>query len=200
VPFGGAAAELFDVVLQPSLERRQEAWLAKLGEVVVELRKRQLDLADMVEDESFTTVAIQASRIALGTHLEEKLALLKACILNMAMPEAPDDFLALTFLRYVDELTPEHFLVLTYGRDPIMWFEQRGQKRNSYREASVRVPMMEADGLGASGLALDLILGDLSNRMLMQASASMTEHGDEVYRPLTTDLGNLLLDFVTVFE
>lgn len=37
---GGAAAELFDLVLGPSLERRNEDWFNYLADVVDELRER----------------------------------------------------------------------------------------------------------------------------------------------------------------
>ena len=101
VPFvGGAAVELVSAVFGPPLERRQQRWFEELADVVRTLQKREVEL----DAPEFVSAVAAASRIALGTHLDEKLKMLKAAILHAALPDRPADIMTMRFLRFVEEL------------------------------------------------------------------------------------------------
>ena len=114
LPFGGAIVELVNAVIVPSLERRQGQWFQKLAEVLEEIRSKvdDFDVDQLAGNELFVTAVIEASRIATTTHREEKLDILKNVLVRLALDTESDDFPALQMLRFVDALTPEHFVVL----------------------------------------------------------------------------------------
>ena len=201
VPFaGGTAAELVDLVVTPSLERRRVAWWNKLGEAVQYVLDEGVDLDDLKEDEAFVSTVLHASRIAMGTHIEEKLELLKACIVNMAMPESPPDFLAMRFLRFVEELDPEHFLLLTYAIDPPGWYEANGLGKPNLYAGAPRT-LLEQAGLGLGETVRNVALQDLHDRGLADTgSMGVMMTGSGAWGPFATALGHQLLDFVTLID
>lgn len=196
---GGSLQVLADVVIAPSLTKRRDAWLRKLHELMVELKEKVdgFDAASLAGDEVFVTAVADASRIAMGTHLEEKLEMLKNCLAHMAVDQSRDDFLDLQLFRFVDELAPEHFVVLQYLNNPGAWFDAKGLTRPSLSMGSQRHVMGEA-GMPVVGTSLEIVLRDLSDRGLANTSSlGTTMTGDGVWQPLSTDLGRELLDFVS---
>lgn len=136
---GGAAAELFDLVLAPSLERRRDEWMGYLGEAVEELRERLdgFDPRDLEGNEQFVSSVLAASTLAMRTHQTEKLRMLRNAIVNSVLPGAPDDYEQMAFLRYVDELTPLHARVLAFVADPRGWFERHGIEQPTFMAAGL---------------------------------------------------------------
>jgi hypothetical protein len=198
IPFvGGAVQILLDDVIAPSLDKRREAWFGKLGEVVDALSQRseRLDPARLANDEEFVSAVMQASRIAMGTHREEKLNMLRDALINLAT-SSPGDLLTSRFLRFVEELSPEHFLVLAYAADPAAWYDQKGMPRGSHYMGSPST-LMEHAGLPVSGQVLQLVLSDLDRvglARIASLSTTMTEQG--MWQTFATDLGHQLIDFV----
>jgi hypothetical protein len=197
VPYvGGAAVELLDAVLGPPLARRQQAWWEKVAEAIRVLQANHIP----VDGDEFVTAVAQASRIALGTHLDEKLEMLKAAIIHSALPDRPSDLLTLRFLRFVDELEPEHFIVLTYLRDPVGHFERHGIEQPNVLSGAPS-SIMDMAQLPLEEEARPLLLADLGERRLVNASSMGTMMtGRGAWQAQTTGLGNLLLDFVTYIE
>lgn len=195
---GGPAQVLIDAVLIPSIDKRREAWLRKLGELVNELSSRIDGWTPdaLAEDESFVSAVIEASRIAMGTHLEEKLDILKSCLATMAAAERRDDFLDLQMFQYVDQLAPEHFVVLQYLHNPGAWFDARAIERPSVHMGAPRGLFSRAR-LPVSGVGLEIVLRDLDDRGLAETSslgAVMSEGG--IWQSRVTELGSALLEFV----
>lgn len=195
---GGSIQVLAEVVLAPALTKRRDRWFKQLHEMMVELQARVDDFDPQVlaEDEAFVTALGEASRIAMGTHLEEKLEMLKRCLVRMAVDQNRDAFLDLRFFRYIDELDPEHFVILKYLMNPGAWFDAKGIARPSIVAGSPKSVMGEAL-LPLSGVPLELALRDLADRMLADVGAlgvTMTEHG--IWESRVTDLGRELIEFV----
>ena len=121
----GPLQVLVDAVIAPSIDKRRDAWFRQLGQLLRELAEKVDGFSPeaLADDELFVTGLITASRVAMGTHLDEKLELLKNCLANMAVRvHDSDEFIDMLFFRFVDELTPEHFVVLRYQADPPGWF------------------------------------------------------------------------------
>ena len=197
LPFGGAVNELANAVISPVLERRRERWHQKLAEVVEEIKSKVDDFEQLADNELFVTAVLEASRIAAMTHLDEKLDLLKNVLVRLAVDTDNDDFLALQMLRFVDALTPEHFLVLRYCSDPEGWFDARGIDRPNLYMGSPNSIMNDAQ-LPVVGASREIVLRDLSDYGLANTESlrtTMTETG--MWGSLATDLGNALLAFVS---
>lgn len=195
---GGSLQVLVDAVLAPSLEKRRDEWMRRLGEVVEELSARLegFDPSSLSENEAFVSAVIDASRIAVGTHLEEKLEQLKNCLVNLALGKGSGDFLDKQMFRWVDELSPEHFLVMEYLADPRGWYAAKGvDAPNLYMGSPMNV--LEASGLPIRGNELDIVLSDLGTRRLAHTSSmgtGMTAQG--MWQPLLAPLGQRLIEFV----
>ncbi|UUZ63272.1 hypothetical protein LP417_27235 [Polaromonas sp. P1-6] len=69
VPFvGGPAVELFQLLVQPPLERRRQQWMQQVGEKLLELEAKGLSLEKLQGNEQFVSAAMQASAAAIRTH------------------------------------------------------------------------------------------------------------------------------------
>jgi hypothetical protein len=102
VPYvGGPAAELFGMIIPASLERRRQEWFERVGERLRRLEEEGVHVDP--DDEGFITIVVEATKAALGTHIEEKLEPLANCIQSAALPEPRDDFMAMRLLLYVEE-------------------------------------------------------------------------------------------------
>lgn len=124
---GGSLAVTLGAVIPSTLEKRRRRWETWVDGSLRELQEHGLDPESLGEDERFVTAVIQTTRIAVGTHLEEKLRLLAACLTSVAL-DPPTDFLTDRFLRWVDELSPEHFEELAL-RDHREWDGNRQIER-----------------------------------------------------------------------
>jgi hypothetical protein len=115
---GGPAVELFQLVMQPPLEKRRAEWMQRVGEGLKALEESGLDIETLGENEEFVSAVMQASQIALRTHQEEKLEALGNATLNVASGQAPDEALQLMFLNFVDAFTEWHIRVLKLFEAP----------------------------------------------------------------------------------
>src|ERR1022692_3541497 len=119
---GGSVQILVDGILGPAFDRRRGRWFRELAEMMNALSARVDALAS---DEVFITAVFEASRIAVGTHRDEKWRMLRNCLVNVATVSVRDDFMALQMVRLVEAIEPEHVVVLEYFRNPRGWYEQR---------------------------------------------------------------------------
>jgi hypothetical protein len=115
---GGPAVELFQLVLQPPLEKRREAWMARVGDAIAKLEADGLQLESLRENEEFVSVVMQASQIAIRTHQEEKLEMLRNAVVNVATGQTTDEALHTMFLNFVDAFTGWHVSILRLFQSP----------------------------------------------------------------------------------
>lgn len=202
VPAGAAVAELL-AFLQPSFDRRRDAWLQRLADGFQELKGR-LDAAEfeaLRHNELFVTVVFSATQAATRTHQPEKLEALRAAVINSALPMAPDEHTQLMFIRFVDELTALHLRILSYGRDPAGWLARNNIERPNIiagaRSAILEAGLPELQGRGdVYGLAMN----DLNARGLIGVPISGMVSQYALYDKLTSPLGDRFLDFITAPE
>jgi hypothetical protein len=199
IPFvGGPAGILLDAVIRPGYEKRLDAWLEQLGAVVQDLESRtsNLDISALGDNELFVTAVIDASRIALTTSLEAKILMLKAALVNIAEGQMTDDFLALRYLHFVEELAPEHFRMLSYGAHPGAWHPQ-----GMVSDAATPRALIDTGQLNIDPEIVDVLLADLAARGLIDTTKLfVVVDGDGALGPFTTRVGAQLVDFVKVFE
>lgn len=199
IPFvGGSVGVLLDTVLRPHYQKRLDAWLLDLGDVVRDLENRTegFDVTALGQNELFVTAVIEASRIALGSHLETKVQLLKSALLNVAEGNLSDDFLALRYMRFIEELAPEHFRLLAYAVTPSSWHPNGVQT-----DAATPRALIDVSTVGLDYGIVDVLLADLTARGLVDvATISGVREGGSALVPFATAVGAELVRFVTVFE
>lgn len=113
---GGPVAEFMAYVIEPPLSKRRAEWEKSVTEKLNELEDKVegFNVKELAEDESFVTTYINATRLAISEHREEKLVALRNAVLNSALPSSPDDDKLALFLSYIDRLTPWHLRLLGY--------------------------------------------------------------------------------------
>jgi len=117
---GGPLQVLYENVFEAPLDKRKRAWLEELASVVNELQERVDGFRpeSLADNETFISVALQASQIALRNHQREKLDALRNAVLNSALPNSPSEDEQMIFIRLVDDLTTWHLKLLSFLDDP----------------------------------------------------------------------------------
>lgn len=123
---GGAIQVVFENVFSAPIEKRKQAWLEELADVVTELQQRVEGLTPekLAANEAFVTVAMQASQVAIRNHQNEKLEALRNAVLNSGLPNPPEEDEQLVFVRLIDQLTPWHLRILAVLNGPVQWMQQ----------------------------------------------------------------------------
>ena len=140
-PGGGTVVALLDQIFGTPYARRHDAWLRKMHELLLGLEARGVDIGTLGDRPEFVTAVHEATRVALGEHLEAKLDQLKAVLLNAATHPADTvtDMWTLRYLRWIDELEPAHVEILAFGVDPRSWLESHGKETPDYMNGGRRV-------------------------------------------------------------
>lgn len=115
---GGAAAELFQNLVQPPLDRRRQEWMEYVGEELQRLDAEGFDLEQLQNDDRFISTVMQASQIAISTHEEERRDALRNAVLNTAQGQAPEEAKEHMFLQWIGTLSPLHIQILKVFQDP----------------------------------------------------------------------------------
>lgn len=118
-PIGPIFAALFGTVISPPpMSRRLNKLLIGLAEDIHELQNRnQIEIEDLLNNESFLSTLIHAYQIAVRNHQKEKLEALQNAVLNSALINAPEDDLKILFLSYIDTFTSVHFKLLKFFKE-----------------------------------------------------------------------------------
>lgn len=197
---GGPAAELFNQVIAPPLDRRRNEWLTSLAERIEQLRARidGFNMEDLANNESFVTAVLQATRVAIQTHHEEKLEALRNAVLNSALPNSPDDHIQALFINYLEAMTPWHLRILAWLQDPDEWAKRHNVGRHNLATVNfgqlLPIDFPELKGQGAFYLQ---IVSDLRGRgLITEDTSSQTAMGRDMHGPRTASLGDRFLEYV----
>lgn len=202
IPFaGGAAVELFNLILAPPIQRRRDEWLNALAERLGKLEQDgRVIIAELRDNDEFVSTVMQASQLAVRNHRQEKIDALRNAVLNTALEQAPEDSKRELFLRWIDELGVWHLRLLALLADPPGWFERNGKKIPEFAISSSLHQVIEA---GMPELARDrgfieVVAKDLDDRHLASSASFMTVMTPRgAVEKRTSDLGDAFLRFIT---
>lgn len=189
VPYlGGPINEVLSQVLVPALSRRKDEWLKEMARIVHQISQQQANFRfeDLANHEQFISAAVEASRIAIGTHQKEKRAFLRNILVRIGTNCTVSEDLQFMYLRLVDDFTPTHIRILDF-----LWRGNREFARNHGqlsipRRFSEVLEILFPEFIGKSDL-VDRILTDLRSRGLCTLQSItlsfpqqvMTNHGIE---------------------
>lgn len=191
---GGPLRIFLNRVLQPNIDKRTEAWLEQLAHYVQELIDQvgDLDESKLAENDLFVSGVIQASGIAQGTAQVDKIRMLHSAVMNIACGQYSDDFLTHRFLSFIEELTPEHFAVLSYSTKPRAWHPNRDS-----REHATPLGLLDQARFDFDRNLIPLLLADLAAKSLVNLDVmEIVANGDQLMQPFSTNLGLELIKFV----
>jgi hypothetical protein len=208
---GDAAAYILSLFFNPFQVRRDE-WFKELADGLEELQAKVkgFDVGSLSKDEVFVSAAIQATRIAVGTHRREKREALRNAVMNVAIGRVPDEEWQQIFMGFVEDLTPLHVHLLRYFQDPPAYMsDERRAVLERYRTSSpIPAPSSGAAELESSFPELrekrDLyreVVRDLHARRLFNSSPESLEEptvpdqfGSFIKR--TTQMADRFLEFI----
>lgn len=199
---GGPLQVLFENVFSAPIEKRKQAWLEQLADVVTEVQRRVdgLTAEKLAANEAFVTVAMQASQMAIRNHQKEKLQALRNAVLNSALPNPPQEDEQMIFLRLIDQLTPWHLRVLGLFNNPVEWMIGNGIAYPSWGMGGVSTVIEHCfPDLRGQRDTYDQIVRDLQMEGLVKQGQflhlTMTGHG--MVESRTTDRGKRFIGFIT---
>jgi hypothetical protein len=182
---GGPALELFNALLQTPIEKRQQEWREKITLAIIELQKSNgIKIEDLQNNEQFISVLTEATIVAIKTHNQQKKELLKTAVVNSALGITIDDDSAVLFVRYIDELTSRHILLLRQ----LHLHPESLKIVKGYEE--LYELFSEEVGSTVSKDAFKFLCEDLATRGLVRISQFIDDFND-IYEPgLLTDGGS----------
>lgn len=178
IPLAGAAAvEFFNAIITPPIEKRRQQWMTEIASAIGELHRANTELVSRLHnDTAFHSLLLQASWAAVRNHHAEKLVALKNAVINSARACGPSDDLQLLFIRYVDELTPTHLVVLRF------LIENETEVANLEGFPALLSIFAAKIGQQLSQEFFKLILEDLDTRVLIRLSKYIDDFAD-IYSP-----------------
>lgn len=199
---GGPLQVAFENIFASPIERRKEAWLEQLAAVVAEVQERVAELTPekLAQNETFVTVAMQASQIAIRNHQQTKLEALRNAVLNSALPSPPHEDEQMIFLRLIDQLTPWHLRVLALLDDPVGWMQRNGVVNPGWGVGGPAT-MLEhcVPEMRGQRETYDQIVRDLQTEGLMSQGQFLhvTMTGGGMVASRTTERGRRFIRFIT---
>lgn len=138
---GGSPIEIFSQIITSSLEKRRDEWIESIAKGLLELEKKidGFSLLELSENDEFITSLIYASQIALRNHQEEKIRALQNAVLNEALLINIEQDKRFMFIRFIDELTSSHLILLFFLHDPKKWALDRNIKFPKWDEIAVSI-------------------------------------------------------------
>ena len=188
---GGPAVELFQLLIQPPLEKRRTEWMAEVGEKLRELEVKGLKLEDLQKNEEFVSAVMYASHVALRTHKAEKLTALRNAILNVAKGQAPEETVQHLFLNFVDSFTELHLRILKV-------FQAPSPPPNLSMGGLSDVLEHNIPDLRGRRELYDQLWKDLYSRGLVAINDGLPNHDESGHgaKKRTTGLGDAFLKFI----
>lgn len=187
---GGPAAELFQNVIQPPLEKRRVEWMQEVGEKLRELEENGLNIEELQENEEFVSAVMHASQIALRTHQNEKLQALRNAILNVAKGQALEEALQNVFLNLIDSFTELHLRILKLFQNPEPLPNLSMGSLSNVLEHNI-------PELRGRRELYDQIWKDLYSRGLVNTDGlHVTMTGQGLKQKRTTEIGDAFLQFI----
>lgn len=169
IPFAGqAAVEIFNALLTPPIKKRRNQWMESVASAIEELQMRDSTLVERLQqDETFQSILLQASWAAVRNHQVEKLAALRTAIQNAAVDSNETQLL---FVRYIDELTPTHLVVMSF----FVTHQKDVAHIASYTD--LHACFVNTSGNDVEKMFFKLVCEDLNQRGLLRISAQVADY------------------------
>lgn len=188
---GGPGAELFQHVVQPPLEKRRVEWMDYVGEKLLELEQKGVDIEQLRENDEFVSAVLHASQLAVRTHRQEKREALRNALFNIASGKAPEESVQQIFLDYIDSFSELHVQLLKF-------FQQPPDTSNVMMGALSSVIEQGMPNLRGKGQVYGQIWNDLVARGLVgNVGLQVMMTGQGLGGKRTTELGDAFLGFIS---
>ena len=188
---GGPAVELFQHVVQPPLVKRQQEWMATVGEKLQELENRGINIEDFQNNEAFISAVMHASQMALRTHQVEKREALRNAVFNIALNGSSGEALEHMFFDWIDTLSFLHLQILKLFQAPVPPPNMSMGGLNSVLEYNM--PQLRGQSLIYTQIWKDLYSRGLVNTEGLNGTMS----GQGLSAKRSSEIGDIFLKFIS---
>lgn len=110
---GNLVAELFEIVVEPSYNKRLQEWIEKTTNLLAQLQEQieGFNIKKLAGDEEFVSIFIKASQLSQRTHIEEKRAFLISAVKNSITQPLEFDKKNI-FLSLIEQFSVRHIQML----------------------------------------------------------------------------------------
>ena len=197
---GGPLAELFAYLIDEPVKKRRDDWIEEVAGSLEDLRARIGD--DFIEglrhNESFTTILLNASQIAVRSHQREKIEALANAVLNSALGMTPDETERAIMLDLIDRLTPTHVSLLRLFQAPQNNPAVAQRMSSMFSGGLTQIVWAAFPELQSRSELVNLIWRDLSNAGLMtEGGLNVMMTGGGLIQKRTTTFGDRFLEFIS---
>ncbi|GKX27790.1 hypothetical protein SH1V18_02700 [Vallitalea longa] len=120
--------------------------------------------------------------------------------MRVAIKKDIDDDITMIYFRMIEELTPCHIRVLNLLHNPIIWYENKGEKVPSMGSISQLVKRAFPE-LRGDDQFIKKVIHDLYNEGFINTESIMVMmSGDGMVTSRTTELGKGFIEFVSKVE
>ena len=198
---GGAAAEIFALVIAPPLQKRQERWMNDVAEGLREIKNRtpEFSIEALRDNEPFISAVLNASRAAIRDHQDEKREALRNAVLNVAIGSGLDEDVEAIYIHLIDRYTPWHLRILRLFQNPADLGAARGLRAEKYYAGS-RAQLLEEyyPELRGQRQFYDLLVSELrADGMLAVQDLQGMITGQGMFQKVTTEWGDRFIAFIS---
>lgn len=200
---GYALGKVVEAFVAAPLQKRRDAWFEQLGESLREMESRLegFDPAGLPENEDFISAVFGATQAAMKTGRQEKIALLRNGVLNIAAGLTIDDIVRGSFFDLVSRFTPLHVRVLSLLSTPSASAEMVASAKTMMMGAQMTVLRAAIPEGEVSVDIMSRVLSDLQKEGLAETSGLMTMGtSGSLLAKRATPIGDLFLRFVQAPE
>lgn len=177
---GGVIGELFTLAYPSPLEKRTHKFMKDVQIALQELQAKEpgITIQQLSESEEFMTIFLRTSQIAVRTHQEERLNLLRNILVNFNL-NIDFDFKTV-FLQYVEDLSISSMVILSF----LSQFQEEIRFIDSYERLFhifIRGTRETKGGLISVDLVdFKFLVNELESRGLVRISRSIADLPDQV--------------------
>ncbi|MBI2330933.1 MAG: hypothetical protein HYU84_01930 [Chloroflexi bacterium] len=168
---------------------------------------RGIKLDELQDNDLFISIVSQATTIAIRTHQKEKLEALKSAIVNSVTSSKMEEDFQLTFIRFIDELSPSHLNLLKF-------FINNEEEIKFLKSYPAIYQLISRNNTSISKNQFKLLIGDLNIRGLIHISIDIEdfeeiyqassilwdETNDELPRLIVTDIAKKFIHFISDYK
>ena len=108
---GGSLSESFDALIGAPISKRREQWMI---EITNALNKLTINYDNLSKNDEFVSNFIESTLVVIKNNHKEKKEYLKTIIIKSAKNETPINDWSSLFIRYIDEVSYDSILLLSY--------------------------------------------------------------------------------------
>jgi len=193
IPGLAGVGELFKFIVSPSLDKRKDKWMETVKDALIELESRPGFKQEDLQNEEFITLLIQASQIAVKTHLDSKRIFLKRALVGSFIEELNFN-ISSEYLNTIDRLQPVHISLLKIftNIESMTQFGEKGKYLNYMMEhmpENIEISFVES-------FILDLQqLGLITNEFITYTTEGALL-GEPYYTHVLSNYGHKFLTFL----